>query len=523
MKTTARTRREFLGQVGQGTLMATLGTSLANELGLSPAMADEAPAALNFGPLEPLVCMMQDTPTEKLLPKLTEALRSGTDLRTLVSAAALANARTCGGEDYVGFHTLMAIAPAYAMSKLMPEGQQALPIFKVLYRNSGCIQKRGGRAHEVLHTVQPTPLSSGTPGGEALRDAVRRKDVNAAEGIFASLAAGSPEEAFNQLLYEVQDDTEVHRTALPYRAWDLLGVIGKEHAHALLRQSVRYCVKAESNWAGHSTRDLLPELMEEFHLLDRKPGDRRADDAWVEKFTNDLFTISQQQAARAAAAALADGIAPEDVGECITLAANQLLLRDRGRPLQAEEAAKNVGSVHGNSIGVHACDCANAWRNMARIGNARNTFACLILGAFQVVQDRVRGQMVEYDGDFAHWSPLPFPSSVKNIKTTDPKAVLGFVEDSIKHNLQAHACAAMARYGELSGDPKPAFDLLLRYAVSEDGALHAEKFYQTTWEEFHSTRPAFRWRYLTALARVTASEYGQPAPGMAEARELLKV
>ena len=40
-------------------------------------------------------------------------------------------------------------------------------------------------------------------------------------------------------------------------------------------------------------------------------------------------------------------------------------------------------------------------------------------------------------------------------------------------------------------------------------------------EEFAATRPAFRWRQLLALARVTASEYGRPAPGMAEAREML--
>ena len=63
----------------------------------------------------------------------------------------------------------------------------------------------------------------------------------------------------------------------------------------------------------------------------------------------------------------------------------------------------------------------------------------------------------------------------------------------------------------------------LRYAVSEDGALHAEKYYRTVPEEFSATRPAFRWRQLVALARVTASEYGRPAAGMAEARELLKV
>jgi hypothetical protein len=67
------------------------------------------------------------------------------------------------------------------------------------------------------------------------------------------------------------------------------------------------------------------------------------------------------------------------------------------------------------------------------------------------------------------------------------------------------------------------FDLLLRYAISEDGALHAEKYYRTASMEFAASRPSFRWRQLVALARVTASEYGLPAPGYAEACQLLKV
>ena len=81
----------------------------------------------------------------------------------------------------------------------------------------------------------------------------------------------------------------------------------------------------------------------------------------------------------------------------------------------------------------------------------------------------------------------------------------------------------MHRYGELGHPARPVFDLLLPYAVSEDGALHAEKYYRTTSEEFAATRPAFRWRQLVALARVTASEYGRPAPGYAEACQLLKL
>ena len=81
----------------------------------------------------------------------------------------------------------------------------------------------------------------------------------------------------------------------------------------------------------------------------------------------------------------------------------------------------------------------------------------------------------------------------------------------------------MQRYGEAGHSEKALFDLLLKYAISEDGALHAEKYYRTVREEFARSRPAFRWRHLAALARVTASEFGYPAPGYDEAKKLLKV
>jgi len=77
----------------------------------------------------------------------------------------------------------------------------------------------------------------------------------------------------------------------------------------------------------------------------------------------------------------------------------------------------------------------------------------------------------------------------------------------------------------LSGgkDSYTLLDILLKYAVSEDGALHAEKYFRTVTEEFAATRAEFRWRHLIGLARVTASEYGWPAPGRDEARRLLKI
>jgi hypothetical protein len=518
---TTRTRRQFLTEVTRGMMVATVGYEVAHGLGLTPAFAEQAADSLSFGPLEPLVCLMQETPIDKLLPALVNKLKGGTELRELLAAAALANARTFGGEDYVGFHTMMALAPAFHMAQELPKESQPLPVFKVLYRNTNRLQERGGREHEVLKAVHPSTAPEGGIGGELLRQTVRRQNAEEAEKLFAALAQRSPEDAFNDLLYAVQDETEVHRVVLPYRAWDLLGLIGKEQAHTLLRQSVRYCLKSEGYKRSpvyEKPRTLLPKMLEEHKLLGSSPGDRKADDKWMQDTVETIFKSSPDQAAALAAAALAEGISPADIGEAISLAANQLVLRDNGRTPREETLGKPPGSVHGDSIGVHASDSANAWRNMARVSNSRNSFASLILGAYQVALDRTnRG------GDFQNWQPLPIERHLNEVKSKDADALLREADEAIRGNLQGKVTAVVHRYGELGHAPRPLFDLLLRYAISEDGALHAEKFYRTVSEEFAATRPAYRWRHVVALARVTASEYGRPAPGMAEARALLKV
>ena len=221
-----------------------------------------------------------------------------------------------------------------------------------------------------------------------------------------------------------------------------------------------------------------------------------------------IFESSPPSAADAVAAALAEGIDPSDVGEAIALAANQLVLRDAGRPERWASPGKPPGSVHGDSIGVHASDAVNAWRNMARVVNPRNAAACLILAGYEVARDRQARA-----ADFLKWTPRPLAEVLEAVKTTDPKGLLAEAESAIQANQQEIASALVHRYGALGHDPAPVFALLLKYAVSEDGALHAEKYYNTVREEFASTRPAFRWRQLVALARVTASECGRPAPG----------
>lgn len=512
------TRRRFLNNVGSGMLMAGLGTALASELGVNMAQAEDSDRPLDFGALEPLVALMQETAPAELTAILVKKLNSGTDLKTLVAAGALANARTFGGQDYIGFHTFMALAPAYRMSQELATELRALPVLKVLYRNASRIQDMGGRQREVLHAVAPEPIPAGEHAGEYLRKLARTGDIERADKAFAALASAPIGEAFNHLQFEVEDEVDVHRVVLAWRAWDTFDLAGNQWAHCLLRQSIRYCANTEkqilaNDRATSPIRTLLPSLLDQYKLLGREVGQKHGDDKWMDQLAETIFRGSREQAADAVAQSLAEGYMPEEIGEALSIASNRLVLHDPGRPEKWSNAEKPAGSCHGDSVGVHASDAANAWRNIVRVSDHRNVVASLIVGAFHT-----GGQ-----SDRSNPQPYPFAEHLAEIREESAIALLKQAEESIRAGDQLRTAAIIKRYGQLGHAERPVFDLMLRFAISEDGALHAEKYYNTATAEFAATRPAFRWNQVVALARVTASEHGRSSPGYLEAKRLLGV
>ena len=301
------TRREFLGGFGVGLLALRVGPPGFGPLGLLfEDQALDPLDPLDFGDLEPLVALMQETEPEALLPLLVERLRAGTELSTLVAAGALANARTHGGVNYDGYHAFMALAPALEMARRLPEPERPLPVLKVLYRNTAFVRAAGGRAHEALRQVEPAGiLADGPADGPALREHLRARDMQGAERAFATLTAGPPAGAWNALQPVIQDDVDVHRIVLAWRAWDMLSIAGERHADVLLRQSLRHCVQREEQRTGDepSIRRLLPELLES--LASQPPGTRTPDDAALERLAGEIFTAERDDGARAMAAALA--------------------------------------------------------------------------------------------------------------------------------------------------------------------------------------------------------------------------
>ena len=163
----------------------------------------------------------------------------------------------------------------------------------------------------------------------------------------------------------------------------------------------------------------------------------------MDELSQTLFRSTPEQAADAAAAALAEGFDPDVIGEAVSLAANQLILRDAGQAPSSAPGARPAGSIHGASIGVHACDAANAWRNLAKSAGPRNTYACLILAAYQLALDRV-----DRGGDFLTWQPRPQTTDADRncISNIRPEGI-GYADAAFK---LAHLLRAM-RTRRLSG------------------------------------------------------------------------
>jgi hypothetical protein len=505
-------RRTFLAEVGQGMTAVLIGPALACELGLG-SEAHGADKSKPSPALDGLAKKLQETRPEKLLSLFKDQIDKGTSLRDMVAAGALANARAFAGQDYDGYHTFMALAPSFTMASELPENERSLPIFKVLYRNSSLITG-ATRCHEDhLGEATPAKLEPSADVTAKLIEASRTGKVAVADSIAAAMSQGKPETAYEQVQPLIQDYLNVHQVVLAWRSWEILDFLGKDHAQTMLRQTVRHAADYAKHGVGRyaeGIRKTLPKLLEEHRLLSKTPGTRKADDAWVEKLGKTVYGAPQADAAAAVAGALAEGFAPDSIAEAISLAATQLVLCDkgRGRPWPG----KPVRSVHGDSVGVHASDAANAWRNIANVTNARNTFASLIAAAYHTAGQANN----QFD------KPYPRVEDLQKVETKDAAKLLGALDEAVRGNDQTRACALVAKYGQLGHDAKGVFAALLKYAVSEDGALHAEKYYRTVREEFSRSRDTFRWRHLIALARVTASFYGRPAPGVADARGVFK-
>ena len=306
----------------------------------------------------------------------------------------------------------------------------------------------------------------------------------------------------------MQDDVDVHRVVLAWRAGHVRPSRA-EQAVTPLRQSKALLRGPKGvEQTLHAGRACRPDELLTTQAAEPKAR-RSHDDARIEELLSTIYAASRS-GGRSCCRGTCRGLFHGRRRRGHSLAANRLV---PAIPVAAATITRSSLSAASTAIrSAYMRPLRNAQRNIARVNNHRNTVASLIVAGYHTA-----GQAV------MQAKTLPWPEHLETVKAKDAAGLLAEAESAIKAKDQVRACAVVHRCGELGVEPRAIFDLCLKYALSEDGALHAEKYYRTVSEEFATTRPSFRWRQLVALARVTASEYGFPAPGYADACKLLKV
>ena len=137
-------------------------------------------------------------------------------------------------------------------------------------------------------------------------------------------------DAFNALQPAMQDDINVHRFVFAHRTYGLVGLARQGvrlHAccgSACGSASITSRISIEHKQPESPIRALVPKLLDQYKLAGKTLGKRDPGDAAVDELASAIYNGPPDKSAEAVAAALADGIDPEVVGEAISLASNLL-------------------------------------------------------------------------------------------------------------------------------------------------------------------------------------------------------
>jgi len=454
---------------------------------------------------------LQDTPIERLLPVPRARLKSGTTLRELVSAGALANVRTFGGEIR-RFHTMMRWFHPTIWPPSFPASTGAAGAQSALSKRKSHL--RAWRTQvEVLHTLaaeaaRSTPLRRRAPRGHSPRRHA------AAERILALPARNRPKMPFNQVVTAIEDGYEVHRVVMRTRlsnCWpggketcaDESPAVGPLLRDLEKTKFVTTFARRAICWQSCSTSTSLLWKRAGIARPTMPPSKRSA-----RRFSN-RPRPSPRSGRHRAGGGLFCG---DGRKEAIAVAGKtSSVLRDSGRRANQTSKGKPVGSVTGIRSAFTPGFESSAWRTCL-VSNQRNSRRACIMAAYQCERPARRVARILRTG-----SRTPWPEHFEKLK--------GDFAEALCRRRTARS-ARTTRRGLCGRRPvcrarpaaRPLFDLMLQYAISEDGSLHAEKFYRTGERRIRGDASGLPLATALALARVTASEFGQPCPGYAEAK-----
>lgn len=474
--------------------------------------------------IEPLVQFIEETPPAEILDRTLEKLRAGVPTKTMLTASALAVARSTDlppGHHGGPLHPLVGL---HAVSQLVGrlEGEERfVPILQHVALSNKHIHHPAMGPYALLEFA-PEDAGGVEATKAAFLMACSRGESNKADHLFLWLWEHAPRiEAFDLLLSvaipkNIIDD---HYFAFPAFTWRAVETesVEPEYFSVLMRQAVRYVARFPS-------APMLPEieaLIGEHELMDRVTRQQSGEDETAaigglgEAIGRvDVFTEIPALMAKA----LGDGLSLEGAGEALSIGAAGLFLRSLG----------------GNPMDVHLHTSANIRRYLLKMDGLSLRNKLLLLLTWH------SGPEIRSTASRLQPAPQPDWAAVAALPSRSQEQLLDAITHSVYtqpptdwsqvSNLglmravpEVRATVNLAQQYVNSGYDAPALIARLAEIVCHDNftEMHAFKHHQAIIEEFQNTHEPWRWMHLVCGVQAAAISFGKNMAVYEEALELL--
>jgi hypothetical protein len=472
--------------------------------------------------IEPLVQFIEDTPPDQILDRTMEKLRAGVPTQMMLTASALAVARS--SDLPPGHHggPLHPLAGLYAVSKLVGrlEGEQRfVPVLQHVALSNKHIHHPAMGPYSLLE-FEAMDFGGVQATKDAFLAAVKRGETNKADHCFLWLWKNIPPVEALDLLLSVaipKNAMDDHYFIFPAFTFRALEKTAPELLPVLMRPAVRYVTR-------FPTARAMPEIdaiMEKYQLLEKVTRQQTGDDetATIGKLGeaighcdnyNDIPVLTAE--------ALAGGLSLDGAGEALSIGAAKLFLR----------------SLTGNPMDVHLHTSANLRRYLVRLDglSLRNKLLVLLLWH---TGPEVKSTQYRMEPD-----QQPDTDAVAALPHQSQEDLLEAITDSIYQqpptdwakvtNLglmravpEVKGTVNLAQqYVNLGYDPEVLIKRLGEIVCHDSFTeMHAFKHHQAIVEEFYATREPWRWMHLVSGAQAAAISFGKNMEIYEEALELL--
>src|SRR6266508_187178 len=461
--------------------------------------------------IEPLVQFVEETTPEHIVARAHDKLAAGTSVKDMLLASALAVVRSSDlppGHHGGPLHPLAGLHAVRHIAARLPGEYAMQPVIQNVAVANKHIHSPAMGPY-ILADAQPVSEGDSVEATlESFRVAAGRGVYNACDHYFLYLLGRlSPMQVLEHLLHVAipKNQLDDHYFLFPVFTWRALEYFGWEYAKYIGRAPVRYVTRPSM---PASLEDVDP-LIAKFGLLERELRVATGVDetAAITALAEEIGRVSRFSAIpEMLTRALADGLSLEGAGEALSVGGSTLFLR----------------SQTGNPMDVHINTGANTRRYLLRQPELSRRIKLQALLMWNTGPEvRMAQRMLAPDVQ-------PEPDRVAFLPSHTQEELLAELEDLIdrlpvgerlpaaglaswRSTDEVKQAAALAQqYANCGYSPEPLITLLGKIACRDNFTeMHAFKHHQATYEEFHTTRPALRWRHLVAAVQAAAISHGR--------------